>query len=148
MHGEKVRSFRGRKRGAVIATALLALSGIIGFSQPAAAAAPADCDRGLACFWSGYNYDVDWWQLPGRLYFSYCVDDFRDYWVDDVASSVYNNGVRDGLFMAADLWGTGKIKYVSRGSGYANLSSIGWNDTVTSAHFESYRASARTGRCE
>ncbi|MEI3849517.1 MULTISPECIES: peptidase inhibitor family I36 protein [unclassified Microbacterium] len=148
MNDEKATSVRYRGAGAVIVTIVLALGGVLGFSAPAAAAAPAGCDRGLACFYSGYDYQRDWWQGGAVLFFRYCVDDFRNYGINDVASSVYNNGVREGLYMAADLWGTGRLRYVPRDSGYANLSSIGWNDTITSAHFEGSRASARTYVCE
>lgn len=142
-HGSR----RNRVAGAVLAIALSA-TGIFALAGPAAAA-PSDCGLGLHCTYSGYDYGNDYFQGPATHKFENCVDSMymglRSY--RNVGSSAFNNGRSQTSYLYSGPDQTGSRLAFVRGTGRANLSVNGFNDTAESGYFHTTLGNKGTALC-
>jgi hypothetical protein len=130
--------------GAIASLALAA--GAVLAAAPAHAAAPKDCGLGVSCLYSGYDYGNDWLQNYQTLRFSWCIDEFTNYWYNDITSSFFNNGRKDDAYLWEHENQAGRSKKIVRGTGIRNLGS--WNDMASSAYFKSEIGNTGGWRCE
>lgn len=137
----------GQRALAVGAAAVLAAGVSLVGAAPASAAAPAGCGLGATCLYSGYDYGNDWWQNGGRQNFINCIDDLRNYRYDDIASSVFNNGRSQRVYLFIHPFGRGRSTYVERGEGLSDLGSQNLNDTISSGYFAGRLGNAHSGTC-
>jgi hypothetical protein len=139
------RPVRRRARVTAAALAVAAVS-IFGFAG-AAQAAPADCPLGYTCVYSAYNYTNNIFENGGTLKIGYCVDEMIEHSYNNMASSVFNNGRTDNVYLYDGTFKTGTYKIIARGAGKTDLGSISFNDKTSSVYFYSQLGKVNTPTC-
>ncbi|MDR0366214.1 MAG: peptidase inhibitor family I36 protein [Bifidobacteriaceae bacterium] len=120
------------KKAAAILISVLALTAAVAVAGPVEKAqAASNCNATQACYWDGFNFTG-----TGPKVMTKCIRSFGYYGFDNKASSVYNNGTQDHLYVYLGNNATGTRGVVLRGQG-GNLSAV-FNNTISSAYFASY----------
>ena len=129
-------TIRIKKLSIILISALtLAAASAAGLGTPDEAQAATNCSPTQACYWDGTNFTG-----TGPKVMTKCIRSFAYYSFDNKASSAYNNGVQDHLYLYTGSYATGTRGVLYRGNG-GNLAAA-WNNVISSAYFASYDKSS------
>jgi hypothetical protein len=133
---------QAKRAGMALALAAVAVVGV----SAAATAAPTGCASGRLCMWRDAGYETAG-VATNEIWFEFKYSDFRYRYytgtqdAHDNGSSIYNNGVYDGVWMYTNVNYGGASFYLAKASGDGNLSTgtspvpAGFNDELDSGCF-------------